>query len=295
MQITSLDKKGKLIFASRAIRHHDYICIECGKIVRLRGGIHRQKHFFHLSPSKHCRQNGKGMTHLRIQEYLFSLFGPENCGMEARFSNINRIADLVWWKEKLVFEIQYSPISASEVEERNKDYASEGFQVIWILHDKNFNQCRLSAAEIFLRNAPYYFSNIDINGRGYIYDQFDIFHNGLRLFQSEAINITPTTPKKINYDTKQYPLPIFIKNRLTHWPIHFSEDILSKFLSAQEKPHHVKILTYIDQSEKQFKEKHLPIPEKITPFYLFSLLYGKILKRPFIILFRFLLERACRS
>lgn len=295
MQITSLDKNLQLTFASRAHRHLDYYCIECGGIVRLRGGAHRQKHFFHLAPSKHCRQSGKGMTHLRIQEHLFSLFGPDNCEMEVRFPAISRIADLVWWKERLVFEIQYSPIKATEIKERNRDYASEGYQVIWILHDKNFNQYRFSAAEHFLRNTPFYFTNIDINGQGIIYDQFDIFHNGLRLYRSKALAFTPNITKKIVYDTENCLLPLFVKNRLKHWPVHFSGDILSIFLESEKKVFNKTLSEGIQNSEDLFEEKYRPPPARITPFIFMRLLYERALKRPFIILFRLLLERACRS
>ena len=52
-----------------------------------------------------------------------------------------------------MFEIQCSPITAREIEERNSDYQSLGYQVIWILHDSLYNKGRLTAAEYFLQEA----------------------------------------------------------------------------------------------------------------------------------------------
>jgi competence protein CoiA len=295
MQISSYDKNNRLIFASQAKKHQDYYCVECNGVVRLRGGYHRQKHFFHLNPPKKCRQNGKGIVHLRIQEYLQNLLGRENSSMEFRFPKIRRIADIVWHQEKLVFEIQYSPIKACEVSERNSDYAREGYQVIWIFHEKNFNQYRFSAAEVYLRNSPHYYTNIDLDGQGYIYDQFDILHKGRRFFQSRAVVISPSKILKFSFHQKEEKLGVFINNRVKHWPFSFSGDILSLSLSLESKPLDLGILEFIQNAEENFSKKYSMTPAKVTLPYILGKIFEHLIKRPSIIFFRMLLERACRS
>jgi competence protein CoiA len=70
MQICAIDSSASLILAENAHKHHDYHCIECNQIVRLRRGIHRKAHFYHITPNRICKQHGKGMPHLMLQQFL---------------------------------------------------------------------------------------------------------------------------------------------------------------------------------------------------------------------------------
>lgn len=171
MQLYAFDRERRLIGAPQAFKEIDYFCMECNRIIRLRGGLHRQKHFYHLQPSNACRQNGKGMPHLHLQKMIQDAFPPGIIQLERRFPSLGRIGDAVHEELKIVFEIQCSPISFKEIEERNRDYAQLGYRVLWIFHDQQFNQKRLSEAEFFLKSA-YYFSNMNKEGQGEIYDQF---------------------------------------------------------------------------------------------------------------------------
>jgi len=171
MQLYAFDRERRLIGATQAFKEIDYFCMECNRIVRLRGGLHRQKHFFHLQPSNACRQNGKGMPHLHLQKKIQDAFPPGIIELEKRFPSIGRIGDAVHEELKIIFEIQCSPITFKEMDERNRDYAQLGYRVLWILHDHQFNQRRLTEAEFFLKSA-YYFSNMNKEGQGEIYDQF---------------------------------------------------------------------------------------------------------------------------
>lgn len=234
MFLFAIDEKENLVPAYEAHKQKDYFCRECGGIVRCRGGFFRQLHYYHLESDRICRQSGKSLTHLQIQ--LFILNAIPMCELEKRFPLINRIADAVWQEKKLVFEIQCSPITAREIEERNNDYQSLGYQIIWILHDQLYNKTRLTAAEFFLQKSPHYFTNMNSEGLGYIYDQCDHIENGKRLktISIRKIKIDSYHPcKEEQFPKIRYP-KWFIK-RILQWPIYFSGDFIDYFLKAKSE------------------------------------------------------------
>ena len=75
MQLFALDQSGGYCRADRAERHIDYACIECGGAVRVRGGLQRQTHFFHLTAPEKCSQHAKSPEHLQVQLHLETLLG----------------------------------------------------------------------------------------------------------------------------------------------------------------------------------------------------------------------------
>jgi len=282
MQLYALNDKKSLLHASQAINRQNYFCTECEGIVRLRGGIHRRKHFYHLSPALHCRQNGKSLIHLAVQHYFLDSIPYADCFLEKRFPSINRIADVVWESKRLIFEIQCSPITAEEVQCRNRDYLSQGYQAVWILHEKSFNRPLYSAAEKYLRQHPHFYTNINENGEGNIYDQFDVFESGRRRFKSSPIQFDLFSPKKL---CKMPPpsLPAFLSSRLKDWPLHFTDDLIDLALSGDNS-----IIDYIYQIESSLdKENRLDLKSAVKNRL-------KALFKPYFILFHFLLEKACK-
>ncbi len=234
MFLFAFDEQEKLISADQAHKQKDYFCRECGGIVRCRGGFLRQIHFYHLETNRICRQSGKSLIHLQIQFYIQSRLSV--CELEKRFALINRIGDVVWEKEKLVYEIQCSPITAREIEERNRDYQSLGYQTIWILHDHLYNKNRLTAAEYFLQESPHYFTNINREGEGYIYDQWDWIEKSKRLktLYRKEINIASHhTCEEGFFPKTEYP-KWFLK-RIRTWPLFFSGDCIDYLLSCNEE------------------------------------------------------------
>lgn len=139
----------------------------------------------------------KGEIHLALQQYLLNLFPKGEARKEVSFKQLGRIADIVWEKEKLVFEIQYSSISELEVVQRNRDYASIGYQVVWILHDRKYNKSRLTTTEKALKNSPHYFTNFTRFSTGMIYDQFSIIEGDQRILRMSPLEIDLTKPIKI--------------------------------------------------------------------------------------------------
>jgi competence protein CoiA len=197
MQFYGLDKQN-LVLASNANRGQVYVCPECQTALRIRGGPHRQTHFYHLQRPQNCRQHQKSLPHLLAQKHIQNLLPEGESLLERPFTSIGRIADVTWESKKIIFEIQCSPISRDEVQARNRDYASQGWTVVWILHDKRFNKKNLGAAEHYLRQTLCYFTNIDDSGNGMIYDQFDVHRKMGRIFTSPPLKVSVYEPKTNN-------------------------------------------------------------------------------------------------
>ncbi len=292
MQLFALNSEKKLIFANHAFKKNDYCCIECGQTVRLRGGPHRQTHYYHVNPSISCRQNGKSMEHLQTQLYLFHLLPNSDVELEKRFDSINRVADVVWLSKKLIFEIQCSPITAEEAQARNKDYAACGFQVIWIFHDKRFNQWRLSAVEQTLQNSPYYFTNIDADGRGSIYDQFDIADKGVRKNKLRSLTIAAHSPRLMHDKKFAMPLPKKIQQRVKAWPIFFEGDLVDLCILPDPSPAMLEYLEKIFAAERG----HVDMADDVVigrKAKIHKVLWHCLI-RPYRLMFQIFLERACK-
>lgn len=275
MQLRALDEKGQIIFAHQAEKQRDFFCIECGGIIRARAGVHRQAHFYHLHPPASCRQNGKSMEHLQVQCFLKNILG-ENCKLEQPFLGIGRIADCVWEPHKLVFEVQCSPISQNEVAGRNQDYAAAGYRVIWILHDRLFNQRRLSAAELWLQKHPHYFTNIDQAGGGCIYDQINQTERGWRRILLKPVPVD----LRSMYVSVGGQLQGVLRERHQQWQCGFKGDWVSLF---QDTGRQKQILGALQAA----------MPE-MGRTALIKRLWRQCVVRPYKALFDFFLEGACR-
>lgn len=286
MQLYAFDLEGNLINAQQALRQTDYQCLECQQVVRLRGGPQRQRHFYHIEPTPFCRQHQKGAVHLQLQSYFYQALPAGDCQLEHSFPSIGRIADVVWFSQKIVFEIQCSPISAEEVLGRNRDYQQIGWQVVWILHDQRYNQIRLSAAELALRALPHYFTNMDRTGMGIIYDQFDICDKGLRLARLHPLPIDVQEMKRGDLLKRlSFPLTL-MQHRLSSWRLSFAGDLLSSFASDSQSDYWKQAIKMEKQfllASRSFQWRHLPVQ-----------IWQKGIVWPYQVFFRFILERMCR-
>lgn len=274
MQLFASDKNNVPISAGQAFRREDYFCLECKKAVRLRGGAHKQLHFYHRTLSHACRQSGKSLLHLSIQLYFQRLLSKELCRLEHPFPQIGRIADVAWPQEKLIFEIQCSPISITEVEKRNRDYGLLGYQVVWILHDKRFNKRRLSPAENYLSSHPHYYTNIDHQGKGMIYDQYAHDENFLRKRKLPSLPVDIASPIR-SLAAKQFPRHI-LKKREKEWQLAFAGDLYDKWESPSLQN---AILAFDALSQKKASLRKRSLLQKLF--------------RPYRLLFQLLLEKNC--
>lgn len=218
MQVHAFDGSKK-ISASDAKKGVDYQCLECLSVIRLRGGRCRSLHFFHKQNNRHCRQAQKGKIHLSLQKKIQSFF--TNSEIEHPFPSVGRIADVACPDIKIVFEIQYSPMSVEEAQSRIRDYAALGYNVLWILHDHTFNKRKQSPVEKFLRAHLCYYSNVNEKGEGTLYDQLE----GLG--------------KRYTIDLrKRHPIPKFkwpkeLQNRAKNWPYYHEGDLIDLAYKGQ--------------------------------------------------------------
>ena len=217
MQIYALDQD-KPILASEADRKKSYLCPECREILRVRGGFQRQLHFYHIRLSSNCRQSQKSAIHLKIQEFLYHLLPRGDAQLERSFPQKGRIADVAWESNKIIFEIQCSPISMQEVKSRTEDYQSLGYEVVWILHDWRYNRRRLTAAELYLHKKNRYFTNLNSNGRGFIYDQLQFYNRGLRSFRGPPLKVDLSRPFRVQRE---------LRASIDERTLYFANDLLS--------------------------------------------------------------------
>lgn len=278
MQFYALDEDLPIL-AAHAARHKDYRCPECGSTIRLRKGQERRPHFYHPTTPLHCHQHNKSLIHLQTQWTIHALLPLKEAQMERIFPEINRVADVAWEGAKIIFEIQYSPISMQEAQARCRDYQKIGYTPIWILHDKRFNRHKISAAESFLREIGCYYTNIDEKGHGEIYDQFDILIGNRRIYRGPPLSINLLKPSK--FEELLLPviesaiLPKLLTLRRRSWPLYFSLDLWDRF---QQTP---------SSSMLELERKFCKTPERLSCFKIFGLCYK--------IVFRILLEIVCRG
>jgi competence protein CoiA len=287
MQLYALDQHNQIISSKQARKHQDYRCLECQGIVRVRQGDHRSHHFFHLKPEQSCRQEGKSLEHLQTQLYIQSILPEGECLLEHPFPPIKRIADAAWITKKIIFEVQCSPISWEELQKRNRDYASQGYQVVWILHQSRFNQWKLSAAELILDKSPHYYTNINQDGTGMIYDQFQMVQNGLRHRKLPAFPVDLSKPIFLPMDKNQ-TLPMFIQHRLKFWPLCFSGDLMTQSLAPSES-----FAVYLD-SARILENEFLLNDASLKGLSFLKHLFYEYLLKPYDFIFKLLLEKACR-
>ena len=210
MQFYALEDN-QAILASEAKKGKIYSCPECFNPLRVRSGPHRQPHFYHLKKIILCRQHQKTLAHLNVQWAIAELLPPLEGILEKAFPQIGRIADVAWENKKMIFEVQYSPISLEEAQNRCRDYEKLGLIPIWVLHDRRFNKRSLSAAENFLRQRLCFFTNIDEEGKGLIYDQQELIVGYKRVSRGPPLKVDLQNPKKL----PALPQPPKPKNRFS--------------------------------------------------------------------------------
>ncbi|SPJ31589.1 unnamed protein product [Candidatus Protochlamydia amoebophila UWE25] len=284
MQIYALNEKNEIIHAYHAHKKVNYRCIECNGHLRSRGGALRQRHFYHLEPNRACHLHRKGIIHIHIQNHFYTCLPKGDCQLEYRLPEIGRIADVVWLSKKIVFEIQYSPITAEELSKRNHDYQKMGWSVVWVLHDKLYNQFRLSAAEQALRFLPHYFTNMDREGKGIFYDQFDYIQNGLRLYKMSPLPVDFSKFSLINAQELKEDCLYLIKQRAKNCSYYFFGDLIDLGNTSSTSAYYQKAQEKEKAQLVQAKQKKMK--------YLLKRIKRRI-EQTYQSIFRFLLEKVC--
>ena len=122
---TALNNKGETVFASNLMKNdrgQDYFCVECNQKKYYTHGNVMVPHFRNCSDST-CECTAESNLHKAIKRLIVDYFGNDICEEEYSSINItskiNRRADIILHtKIPVVFEIQVSPISQEEVDNR---------------------------------------------------------------------------------------------------------------------------------------------------------------------------------
>ncbi len=217
-----------VIFASDADPQGRYWCLECFGPVKVRKGKERFPHFYHVKTTPQCRLYSKSEDHMRVQVELKKLFPPNEIALEKAFPSLSRVADALWEKEKIAFEIQCSPIQPPEAEARIRDYRSAGYETIWLLDERLYNKRTVRPSEELLRSHSAYYLSIP-RGRPFsAYDQFEIFASGARVKKGRPLSIDLRNARTLRTLPPSEKLPDQIVRRALGSPRHFQNDRLAR-------------------------------------------------------------------
>lgn len=170
------------------------------------------------------------ISHRIIQQALKKALVPQTVWIEKHFPKINRIADVAWPDQKIIFEVQCSPITVKEIRQREQDYRQEGFTIVWILHDNCFNRPFVTSAERYLSTRPHYFTNLNPFGHGEIYDQYSFIRRGVR------VRRTPRYPISIHQYILLKQVPRHFPKERKKWKFGFGGDLFQQNFQSHTFP-----------------------------------------------------------
>lgn len=272
-----------LIFAGHAEPGKVYWCLDCFGPVKRRLGKDRIPHFYHIQSAPHCRLHSKTEDHLRAQLQLQKFFAPGVIQIERPFIKINRVADVCWESEKIIFEIQCSPITEKEAELRINDYRLQGYDVIWLLDDKRYNKRILRPAEEYLRRHSAYYVTIKPGLESDFYDQFEVFAEARRIKKGRGMPLDLQKVRKrpkIEFNEEHFPKQIL---RLENAKYFFG-DRLDKALQAQRNSYALHAMQNWRALEIQLGKEQ----KKPSQFLRFLKRY---IVSPYLVLFEKLIRR----
>lgn len=220
MQTQAQDEQGNWVGVSEAIQGQRYRCPSCNGALSVRGRERVKKHFFHLNSLK------KSARHQAVLEKMMQTI--PSIKMEETFESIGRIADLVWHERRFIFEVQCSSICPEELFARNREYGSLGYQVIWILHEHQYNQKKLNEAERSLVFSPHYYTDIEEDGKGLIFDQLAVDLRGVRRKKGRKWEVDLMRPRMIERRFLKAPFWQMVEMRREHWGVAFAGDMTTR-------------------------------------------------------------------
>ena len=113
----------------------NFSCVKCAKPVIFKNGTRKRAHFAHEKNGITIGQP-ESATHLLVKHSLAKWLERQGClaTVERRFPEVDRIADVYFEYKNLpyVLEVQKSPISDIEYQQRIADYQKVNATVLWI-------------------------------------------------------------------------------------------------------------------------------------------------------------------
>lgn len=123
----AIDQHGKRIYAEDATKESIYYCPVCNNTVVLRAGLVNVSHFAHIA--NQCDDDWNydmSPWHRKMQSFF-----PVECReVVLKHDGKTHRADVLLGDT--VIEIQHSPISAEEFEDRNSFFTQQGYRMVWI-------------------------------------------------------------------------------------------------------------------------------------------------------------------
>lgn len=137
----------------------DYRCPECGKTVLLKRGRVKIPHFAHAEKLDCTYHENEGPEHLETKMWLYNYFSSNGVYSELecrRWSGIRPDIAAYINGNWIGVEVQKSDISIPEIERRNKTYAKNGVDVVWLMpksfYTKTTNdEFRMKEQELYFR------------------------------------------------------------------------------------------------------------------------------------------------
>lgn len=166
--LSAYDEKGRLqCLVDRQIpTGKRFTCPVCQQEVLLRQGRRYRPHFAHKQ-LKDCvfYQENESAEHLNLKAVLYrALSQTEKVAVELVLLDLQQIAD-VMVNDKLILEVQCSPLPVSRLAERTIAYRQAGYQVLWLLGQKLWLKDRLTTLQrdflYFSKNMGFYLWELD--------------------------------------------------------------------------------------------------------------------------------------
>ncbi len=282
MQLWALDAEldeEKAIHVEAAKASKEYYCVECKLPVRLRTSPLGVKHFFHIALSENCRQHQRSPLHMKVQDLLCKNFSEGECKQEVRFKEIGRVADIVYYPRKIIFEIQCSWIEAEEALRRTDAYHSIGWSVIWLLSLKRFCTPYPSAFEEKIQSIPHYFFHLNGSNDLTIFDIPSVCIYGKRISSS---SLHFALPKKVIVIPLNGMAPHESLVFRQSWKVCLRGDLIDKVAQGQVSPEALRQLCLLANKQNMRPAAIQPDACKIKLSYRdFKELLFRCLKRIF--------------
>jgi hypothetical protein len=189
----------------------------CGAPGHLRVSGNGTQHFYHAVDAG-CHYAEESREHLEIKEQIYRICKSEGWETSVEFPAPDRtwISDVYAARDgrKLVFEVQISIISPSELEERDKKYRAEGIESYWLLEnflEKSKEFASWYASHLFEKDGrpaetiPYISPSLFETGP----ENHIFMGKGIR-----SVGLSAKAPALFTTNNPEIPLPVWVREVL---------------------------------------------------------------------------------
>lgn len=150
-------------------RDGPFVCLLCGKEVRLKKGRVMRPHFAHVNleacPFHHETESPEHLE-LKLELYRWAKQNTQ-AEVESPLQALQQIADVLLPDQKIALEVQCSSLSMERLKERSDAYHKHGYQVYWLLGKNLWLKKSLSALQegfvYFSQNRGFHLWELDLD------------------------------------------------------------------------------------------------------------------------------------